>query len=336
MPKISTEPEPAASETGPAPTTAPKPRSRPNPKSSRSIIDTAQPLSEMNDFANILYCGDPGTAKTTDLAAMANLGPIIVINAEGGLRKGALRKRGINVENVRVLPEKPEDLTYEYLDRLHLEIKLALEDEPGSIVGVVWDSVTEITAKLLDNIVDEANIQAIQENKDRDPFFTDIADYGTMGKQVRKLVRRYRDLDCHFGVSALLKRDKDDDGKVIYQPDIIPSLRKDLMGYMDTVIVTDVTEFHGEEEYRGLTKPVGKFRGKDRFGMLPRRLLDPTFDRVWAYIEGDIDIESDPVMIHARERRLALKEQTIEEALAADNEEIDDTGAGEEPSNPDE
>lgn len=332
MPKLTgsavADPDAEGAPTEAPPTTPPTPRSKPPARSIRSILDTARPLSEVTDFANILYCGEAGTAKTTNLAAMANLGPVIVINAEGGLRKAALAKQGINVENIQVLPEKPEDLTYEYLDRLHLEIKLALEDDPGSIIGVVWDSITEITAKLLENIVEEAVEKSIRDNKDRDPFFTDLADYGVMGKQVRQLIRRYRDLNCHFGASSLLKRDKDDDGKVVYSPLVIPSLRADLMGYMDMVIVTDVGEFGGEEEYRGLSKPVGKFKGKDRFGVLPRRLLDPTFDRVWAYIEGEMDVESDPVMIDARERRIAAKGETLEKVIEADGEEINTDGDG--------
>lgn len=306
-----------------APTTPPPAPARKTRKASDSILKTARPLSEIEDFANILYSGEHGTAKTTAIAAMANLGPVIIINAEGGLKREALRRRGINVENIQVLPEKPEDLTFEYLDRLHIELKLALEDNPGSIVGIGWDSITEITLKLLDNVIDSAVEKAEAKNEDRDPFFTDLNDYGVMGKQVRLLIRRYRDLPCHFAASSLLKRDQDDDGKVVYRPAVIPSLRGDLMGYMDLVVVTDVGDFDGEEEYRGLFKPVGKFRGKDRFGVFPRRLLDPTFDRIWAYITGELDLETDPIMAIARERRLAAKGDQIDH-LANDDETIAD------------
>lgn len=326
---------PAADAEGAAAPTAP-----PAPRAKRStgrvsLLDTARPLSEINDFANVLFSGENGTAKTTAVAAMANLGPIIVINAEGGLRKGALRRRGINVENIRVLPEKPEDLTFEFLDRLYVDLRLALDEDPNAIVGVCWDSITEITAKMLENVVEKAQEKAEAENKDRDPFFTDIADYGVMAKQVRQLIRRYRDLPCHFAATSLLKRDVDDDGSVVYRPQVIPSLRTDLMGYMDLVIVTDVGEFDGQEEYRGLTKPVGKFRGKDRFGVLPRRLLDPTFDRVWSYITEDLDVDSDPVMLDAKRRRLEAKGETIDELVDGEGEEIDDTGAEKDPTTTD-
>lgn len=313
--------EAASTEPTTAPTTAPTPQAKP-PRAA-SILATARTLDQVDDFVNILYSGEHGTAKTTDLAAMANLGPVIVINAEGGLRKGALRRRGINVENIKVLPEKPEDLTFEYLESLHLELKMQLEDEPGSVIGIVWDSITEITAKLLENAVHEAEQKAIRKNEDREKFFIDRSDYGTMASQARLLIRRYRDLPCHFGASCLLKRDADDDGKVVYRPQVIPSLRNDLMGYMDVVVVTSVGEYDGIDEYQGLFKPIGKFRGKDRFGAFPRKLLDPTFDRLLAYINDEMTVDTDPIMQDAKARRLANSGEAIEQLTAAEGEEID-------------
>lgn len=268
----------------------------------------AQPLSDTREPINILFYGDGGTGKTTDLAAMANLGKILIVNAESGVKASALRRNGIDVSNIEVFPGPGEEITFDALEGEWKRVREELNEDPEAYVGVAWDSVTEIYKALLDNEVAKAIKRAERKGVEREPFFIAREDYGVMTEQVRSLVRKYRDLPCHFGVSALARREQDDDGSVTYQPAVTPALQNDLVGWMDIVCVTSVALVDGEDEFRGLFRPHSKFRGKDRLKIMPKWLVNPTFDRVAAYVEEELDSDSDPVMEAARERAARAKE----------------------------
>lgn len=271
------------------------------------------PLSDVREPVNALFYGDGGTGKTTASLAMAHGGKVLAANAESGIKARALAKLGIPIENIEVFPEPGQELTFELLEQEWKRVYEALNEDPNAYAGVVMDSITEIYKALLDNVVSSAVVRADRAGKDRDPFFIDRADYGVMTEQVRKLIRRFRDLPCHFAVTALSRREQDDDGSVVYQPAVTPALQNDLVGWMDLVCVTSVVMVEGEEEHRGLFRPHAKFRGKDRLGALPKWLVDPTFDRLVKYANGELSVDDDPVMQAAKERAALAKEKEIKE-----------------------
>jgi len=267
----------------------------------------AQALTAMTEPLNVLYYGDGGTGKTTHLAHMADLGKVCIVNAESGVKRRALERSGVNVDNIEVFPEPGEKLTYESMEAEWLRIREALDKDPSAYVGWIWDSLTEIYKVLLDDVRTVGQAWMDKTGKKRDSR----EDYGEMGDQVRKLIRRGRDLPCHFGACALERRDVDEsDGTVAYRPSITPALMTDLYGWFDLVCHTSVIEVGDTEQYRGLFKPLGKFRGKDRYKVMPRQLVDPTFDRVLAYVEESLTAESDPVMVAAQTQ---IKEQKEKE-----------------------
>jgi hypothetical protein len=285
---------------------------KPAPVARQTLADVREPI-------NILYYGDGGTGKTTNLAMMANQGRVVYVNAEAGLKARPLRKLGVNVANIELFPnrEAGERLDYDSLEALYWRMLAELDDNPEAYAGCVWDSVTEIHKALLDGVVEGAVAKADRMGKERDPFFIDIADYGVMTEQMRRLLRKFRDLPCHFGASALARRMQDDDGAVTYGPAVTPALATDLHGYMDIVCYTEVVEVAGEEEFRGKFAPVGKVRGKDRFSALPKKgLVDPTFERIRAYVEEELGLEEDPVMAAARERRKGAEAEKVAEEVA--------------------
>lgn len=314
-------PAPAAKKAAPVKKAAAKKAAEPKPPPADvAVEDVGMSLADQRDALNYLITGDGGTGKTTNLATMANLGPVIFINAEGGLKARPLKRFGVNIDNIRVVPDPRigQELTFELLEDLFWQTKAQLENDPDRWAGVCWDSLTEIVQKLLRNVVDYQVEKAELKSQERDPFFIDRADYGVMTEQVRLLVRRYRDLPCHFGMSTLLRREVDDDGKVVYRPAVTPALQNDIFGYMDIVGVTEVVEIGGDDEYRALFRPEGKFRGKDRFGAVPRKLITPTFERVLAYVTDEIDIDSDPIMQEALAKRKSLKIEEAKEVTPED------------------
>jgi hypothetical protein len=275
----------------------------------------AQALTDVVDPLNLLYFGDGGTGKTTHLCHMADRGKILVVNAESGVKRRALERCGVDVANIEVWPEKGEKITYAGLEAEWLRIREALNKDEDAYVGMVWDSITEIYKILLDDVIEAGAATVARTGKARDPR----ADYGEMSDQVRRLVRKCRDLPCHFGASALTRRDVDDDGAVVYRPAITPALQTDLYGWFDIVVYTTLVDVENEdgqdtEQYRGLSRPAGKFRGKDRYKILPKALVDPTFDRILSYVEEDLDANNDPIMQRARELATAAKQKEAERA----------------------
>lgn len=275
-----------------------------------------QPLTDVKETANVLFYGDGGTGKSTALAHMANLGKVWVANAESGFKARALRQFGIPIENIEVFPGEGETISFDSLEREWLRIRDALNDDPDSYAGTIWDSATEIHQVLLGNAAKKGYEKAAKQGKDREASFVALEDYGIMTNQMRSLVRRFRDLPCHFGISALAKREQDDDSEVTYVPQVTAKLGVDMIGWVDIVCVTQTYEYAdgGELEYRGLFRPAGKWRGKDRFKMMPKGIVDPTFDRIVKYIDGELTVDEDPIMIAAKER---LEANRSDEAVPA-------------------
>lgn len=300
MPKTETAKKKAA----PKKAAAKKAVVEPAPELDESVTDDwFAPLDDVIDFTNTLLYGREGSGKTSDAARLANAfshlpasqGKVLVINAEGGLKLRPLKNRGVDTSRIVVWPnpKKHERVTHQALDRLHRRIKADLEADPDSWGGVVFDSATEIHTAILDS-VQQKRVKTIQNRgQDVDPDFVDIADYGTMSKLFRDILRKFRDLPCHFVVTALERRDVDKDtGKPQYGPAVTPGLQADLLGYVDFVLMCKAEDEDGP--FRALTRANSRYRAKDRFDVLPKVLVEPYLDRVIAYANGELTPESDP------------------------------------------
>lgn len=262
-------------------------------------------LDDVVDHTNTLYYGREGSGKTTAGARLANVaaqmglpkgkGRLLVINAEGGLKKRALRNRGIDTDRIVVWPDpkKHERVTHASMDRIHRKVKADLQADPDSWIGVMIDSASEVHIAMLD-AVQQKRVQAVKnKGADVDEDHVDIADYGTMSKMFRDILRKFRDLPCHFIVTALERRDIDKDtGKPQYGPAVTPGLQSDLLGYVDFVLMCKAEDEDGP--FRALTRANSRYRAKDRFDVLPKVLVDPFADRLVAYVSGDLEPDTDP------------------------------------------
>jgi len=261
-------------------------------------------LDDVIDFTNTLLYGREGSGKSTAGARLANIasglpkgkGKLLVINAEGGFKKGPLVKRGVDTSRIVVFPDpkKHQRVTHRALDEVHRRVKADLERDPDSWIGIMMDSASEVHIALLDS-VQQKRVQAIKDKgADVDEDHVDIADYGTMSKMFRDILRKFRDLPCHFIVTALERRDVDKDtGKPQYGPAVTPGLQSDLLGYVDFVLMCKAEDEDGP--FRALTRANSRYRAKDRFDVLPKVMVDPFLDRIIGYVGGDLDPESDPL-----------------------------------------
>jgi hypothetical protein len=290
--------------------------------------DWFAPVDDTVDFTNTLLYGREGSGKTTAAARLANKfsdlpagkGRILIINAEGGVKKRPLQNRGVDTSRVVLWPDpsKHQRVTHQSLDQIHRRVKADLEADPTSWGGVVFDSATEIHMALLDTVQQKRVAALTRQGRDVDPDFVDIADYGTMSKLFRDLLRKFRDLPCHFVVTALERRDVDKDtGKPQYGPAVTPGLQSDLLGYVDFVLMCKAGDEDGP--FRALTQANSRYRAKDRFDVLPRVMVDPFVDRVVSYVDGSLTAETD-----AEQERISQRAEKAQDAPGDDEEESEE------------
>jgi hypothetical protein len=256
---------------------------------------TSEPL-------RVLYYGDYKTHKTTDAAHMAKLGPVAFIAAEAGLKRNALLKTGLTASEFdRIKPF--EWSSYREVEQLFFGLK-ATNKPP---VGLVWDSSSISQQWVMDEIGDDKVAKRKAKGiTDAEPFPYNQDDWTRGNERMRKLIRRFTTLPMHLAITALMRFEEEDaQGNDInkYVPAVTPGVQSALGGYVDMVIYCRVVEVGGELEYQGVCHPNEFWSAGDRLHVLPRILLNPTFDRLLAYAEGRLTVETDPVMQAARNRR---------------------------------
>lgn len=297
--------------------------------------DWFAPLDDTVDFTNTLLYGREGSGKSTALARLANLatdlppgkGKLLVINAEGGFKKGPLKKRGVDTSRIVVWPDpkKHERVNHRTLDQIHRRVKADLAADPESWIGVGFDSASEIHIAFLDAVQQKRVAGIKRQGKDVDEDFVDISDYGTMSKMFRDVLRKFRDLPCHFVVTALERRDVDKDtGKPQYGPAVTPGLQSDLLGYVDFVLMCKAEDEDGP--FRALTRANSRFRAKDRFDVLPKVMVDPYVDRIISYVEGTLEPETDPEQERLPKRAIKANDAPVDK----DEDKDDDDAADDE------
>lgn len=277
----------------PTSTTEPQPAAKPN----NNLFAT---LADREEYLNILLFGREGSGKTTAAASLANLGygKVLVINAEGGLKKNTLKRHGIDVNRIMLWPTDGSPITYQGLADVYHQVQADLEKDAKAWAGVIFDSATEIVPALVDQVAQDRMEKSARRGtpiEGVDAFFTDRSDYGTMSKMFRDILRKFRDLPTHFVVTALERRDVDEDtGKVQYGPAVTPGVQADLLGYVDLVLACSAADDELQLPFRALTRSSGKYRGKDRLGVLPKVLAAPTMARILAYENGELTEDKDP------------------------------------------
>lgn len=252
-------------------------------------------LDARDEYMRMCWYGAEGSGKTTHLATAANHGRILIIDAEVGVKRKALARRGVNVENIKYWPdhEHGEKVTKRGLRTVFENLQADLEQDVNSWYGVGFDSFTELTFVMVQGAQKRRVAQMVKAQRTVDREFMDRSDYGLAAKWLAELIRDFRVLPLHIGVTALMRRDTDDDGKVKYGPATSPAVQNDLAGMMDILAMCKGEDADGPN--RGLMAASGKYRAKDRFGVTPRVLVDPTFDRYLAYYNDELTADTDPL-----------------------------------------
>lgn len=262
------------------------------------------PLDETETWVKALFYGYPGSAKTTAMASLANLGLVAAIDFEGqGWLKKPLRDRGIKVENVKIFRPR----SYAELEQVYWECVGMVE--AGNLLGVAIDHMSELEAIL----VRDASMDRIARAKRKlllndtpqtreqaellSEFVTELADYGVWTNQARKLTRLFRDLPCHVAFAAHVRTEG---GKFV--PALTEKFRNDLMGSMNMVCGTTSVELAGNIEYLGTFRDMDRYVGKDRYNVTKPKMVQPHMDRLVQLVRGELDLDNDPVTLAFKQR----------------------------------
>ena len=241
-------------------------------QSQTSAANARRPtLDKQTTYVNVLYYGEPGSGKTTSAAGLARVGKVVYVDAESGLKRQPLEALGVPIENIELHGE----ISFAALEALRRQLGADLSQDPEAYAGVVLDSLSEIQRALIEQ--DAPGRFRLTQN-----------DYGENTQKLRLLLRHFRDLPCSSAFITHVRRDEDDDGEVHFGPALTPAVAGDLLGFVDTVCYCRTIPRAGLEEpdYIGSFRPGRKFVAKDRFGLVPPRLINPTFDRILDYVRG--------------------------------------------------
>lgn len=258
-------------------------------------------LADEPEVINAMWYGEQGTGKTLDMATLGRRGRIIFVNVEHGLKQRPLRQWDIPLDNIELAHPR----SYKGLEALYWDVRKRIETKSDEApIGIQFDSITEVAKIVTEGQVMERvqrkqaeadAMMIVPKEADVNPFRIHLDDYGVMTEQLRHLVRLFRDLPIHFGSSALSRRDVDASGggdgtgdSVVYRPSLTPKFGSDMAGYMDLIVATKIAS---DGRYVGVTKPRFGLLGKDRFGVLPTTMVDPTFDRILAVINDELTPE---------------------------------------------
>lgn len=276
-------------------------------------------LADEAEFVWAILYGRYGTGKTTDLASAANLGKVVHVDAEYRLKAGPLRRLGIPIENI----EPFRDLTYDDLSKMVWDIKGRIHDGEN-IAALGFDGIDELIKVMVKQVLDKnvsktiARAEKRGEVADVNPMQIDIDYWGEVTQQVREILRHARDLDCHVMFTSHERRDQDDDGTVKYGPAATPAIQGDLMSYVDVIGHT----YLDGPYYVARFAPGSKYEAKDTFGVLPDVMVEPSLDRIVAYVREELTAETDPKQVEYNAYRERLTEQLKANAAA------DETGGG--------
>jgi len=240
---------------------------------------------------NMLIYGKPGVGKTF-LAASSDLvpemRPVMYLNIEGG--DMTLRHAAPNIKKI------PQDgsLTWDQLEAVYdaLARQCYNGPKPGEFVPrtVVLDTLTELQKMNMVYIM-SALVEAEPEKYDVDVH--DIRRWGKNGEQLRKWVRRSRDLPLNVIMCAHEIEEKDNmTGLISHKPQLSGKLSNEVAGFFDIVTYLYVKS----EERQGKQVPVRKlltghlegYVAKDRSGALPLVIEDPTMQTIYKHVTEGI------------------------------------------------
>ena len=221
-----------------------------------SIIDTAQPVSDVSNSVNMLLYGDSGVGKTVFAGSGRDHGKHdLIIDIEGGTLSAARSKSQANV-----IPAHDYDT--------FVSIVEAIEDDPDRFEWVVVDSITKLQDIIWNKILDEA----VAKSPSRSPFKRELQEYGEAQARLKDLVERLKNSEANVLFIALADSEVDEDGNTVRVPAIHGSQGKVqswVSAQMDVVAYLRVIQSNNGNIRVAHFNKTPEFYAKDRLRLYP-------------------------------------------------------------------
>lgn len=228
--------------------------------------DIGSILDDPDQWSIFIY-GDYGTGKTV-LGAQAP--GVFLIDTERS------RRSLLNHPELATTPYL-KNATYERIEKLVLDSMEGKNDLLEKVQTFQLDSVNQLYQQL----VDKELIMAREKNQNRSLFQPSEAEWTTAGRRMRKLISMIQDrTDKNLILIGHIKEEKDDEGMTtVIRPDLGASVLSTVASLVDAMFYMSAdTDSKGVSTRTLQTIPNRKIRAKNRFGTLPDKMVNPTFD----------------------------------------------------------
>jgi hypothetical protein len=182
----------------------------------------------MSPHVNALIYGEPGVGKTRLIGsadAVPQMRKVLILDVDGG----ALSVKDVypNVERLRIT-------NFAQLEAVHRDLHA---DASHGFQTVSIDTGTEAQKYSMAAIMRDVVIKAAEKGEARDPDVPSMREWGITQEQVRRVVRKYRDLPLNFFMTCHVKDDKDEKTGITKKaPDLPGKLARQIAGFFDVVL----------------------------------------------------------------------------------------------------